>query len=155
MYLGRIIVGVVIKKDGKYLLIEEMRDGKLFLNIPAGHLDPYETPIEGAKREAKEESGFDVKLTSLRLVLSNTWNSGLHSAYWIFDGEPCGSSLQPEKGVVAGWFTLEEWEARMRVVEPMPSVPYIFAAVKNGSPLPKESLYFIDSREKPAKRQIL
>ena len=61
-----IIVGGVLEKDGKYLLVQEAQEkcyGKW--NLPAGHLDPNETIIEAAKREIKEESGLDVELTGV------------------------------------------------------------------------------------------
>jgi len=34
-------------------------------DLPAGFLEPRETPDEGALREAREEAGFDVELTGL------------------------------------------------------------------------------------------
>ena len=62
----KIICGVVIEKDGKYLLIQEKQEkcyGKW--NLPAGHWDEGETIFEGAVREALEETGYHVKLTGL------------------------------------------------------------------------------------------
>lgn len=57
---------MVIEKDGKYLLVQEAKEkcrGKW--NLPAGHLDPGETMADGAKREAKEETGCEVELTGV------------------------------------------------------------------------------------------
>ena len=62
----KIICGVVVEKDGKYLLIQEKQEkcyGKW--NLPAGHWDEGETIFEGAIREALEETGYNVKLTGL------------------------------------------------------------------------------------------
>lgn len=143
---GKVLVGVVIRRGHEYLLIEEWQNGKWCLNIPAGHLEPRETPIEGARREAKEESGLEVRLTGMRLMLCNTWDKGFHSVYYIFDAEPCGGALSPEKGATAGWFTLEAWEKRMQEIEPMPAIPPIFEAVKKGWYLSTEAMYFIDRR---------
>ena len=56
-----IIVGGVLEKDGKYLLVQEAQEkcyGKW--NLPAGHLDPNETIIEAAKREIKEETNLNI-----------------------------------------------------------------------------------------------
>ena len=58
----KIIVGGIIEKDGKVLLVQEKQEecyGKW--NIPAGHLDCNESLIEGAIREIKEETGIDIK----------------------------------------------------------------------------------------------
>lgn len=155
LYTGRLVAGVVIKKGDTYLLIEELRQGKIFLNIPAGHVDPRETPIEAAKREAKEESGLDVKLTGLRALLSNTWKQGTHSVYWVFDGEPCGGEVCAEPGSKIVWLTLEEWEARLQTMESMPAIPYIYEAVKKGYQANQDSMYFIDRRSETPKRQTL
>ncbi len=40
----------------RYLLVEEHTPEGLKLNNPAGHLDPGESPLEGVRREALEET---------------------------------------------------------------------------------------------------
>ena len=50
-------VAAVVERTGRFLLVEERIDGRLVLNQPAGHLDPGESPQEGAVREALEETG--------------------------------------------------------------------------------------------------
>ena len=64
-----VIVGGVIEKDGKYLLVQEAKKScyKKW-NIPAGHLDFKETISEGAIREIKEETGYDVELTGIVFI---------------------------------------------------------------------------------------
>ena len=51
-------VAAVIEQNGKYLLVEEKQepDSGLFLNQPAGHLDPGESLLQGAIRETLEET---------------------------------------------------------------------------------------------------
>jgi 8-oxo-dGTP pyrophosphatase MutT (NUDIX family) len=49
-------VAAVIEHAGRYLLVEEHTPEGLKLNNPAGHLDPGESPLEGVKREALEET---------------------------------------------------------------------------------------------------
>ena len=61
-----IIVGGIIEKDGKVLLVQEAKEkcrGKW--NIPAGHLENDESIIEGAIREIKEECGCDVEINGI------------------------------------------------------------------------------------------
>ena len=55
-----VTVAVIIEKDGKYLLVEEEPEAGsgLFLNQPAGHLDPGESIIQGAIRETLEETAY-------------------------------------------------------------------------------------------------
>ncbi|MBY0579876.1 MAG: NUDIX hydrolase [Burkholderiales bacterium] len=51
-------VAAVLELDGKFLLVEEnTSQGDLF-NQPAGHLEPGESLVEGAIREALEESAY-------------------------------------------------------------------------------------------------
>lgn len=61
-----VIVGGIIEKDGKVLLVQEAK--KQFYkkwSIPAGHLEYNETIMQGAIREIREETGCDVELTGI------------------------------------------------------------------------------------------
>ena len=49
-------VAAIIEQGGRFLLVEEHTPEGLKLNNPAGHLDPGESPLEGAVREALEET---------------------------------------------------------------------------------------------------
>lgn len=65
----KVIVGGIIEKDGKILLVQEKQEkcyGKW--NLPAGHLDPNESIMQGAIREMKEETGCDVEITGVASV---------------------------------------------------------------------------------------
>jgi 8-oxo-dGTP pyrophosphatase MutT (NUDIX family) len=50
------IIARSVDAQTRYLLVEEERPEGLRLNNPAGHLDPGESPLEGAVREALEET---------------------------------------------------------------------------------------------------
>lgn len=58
-----VVVGCLIKRDGKYLLVRENPDGKAVYNLPAGHVDKDEQLEVAAIRETKEETGYNVRLT--------------------------------------------------------------------------------------------
>lgn len=51
---------VALTPDRKLILIEQFRHGidMLTLEIPGGMIDPGETPLEAARRELAEETGF-------------------------------------------------------------------------------------------------
>jgi 8-oxo-dGTP pyrophosphatase MutT (NUDIX family) len=51
-----VTVAAIIEHDGRFLLVEEQTPEGLRLNNPAGHLDPGESPQQGAVREALEET---------------------------------------------------------------------------------------------------
>lgn len=108
--MGIIIVGGILKKDNKYLLVQEAQEkcyGKW--NIPAGHLDPNETIFEGAKREILEESGFNVKLTGIayiaNMVLPNDEFIGVVFSTEIISGE---IKYNKDEILDVKWFTLDE-----------------------------------------------
>ena len=105
-----IIVGGVVEKDNKYLLVQESKAscyGKW--NVPAGHLDPGESIFDGAKREIKEETNCDVELTGVcsignHLVPNDTFVAILFTTKLLTD------SVKPQAGEIleAKWFTYEQ-----------------------------------------------
>ena len=61
-----IVVGGVIGKENKFLLVQEaQKDCAFKWNLPAGRLDEGETILEGAIREIKEETGLQVELKGM------------------------------------------------------------------------------------------
>ncbi len=60
------LVGCVVAKDDKFLVIEESKSGREGkFNFPGGHIEPSETLAEAAVRETFEESGYEVELTGV------------------------------------------------------------------------------------------
>ncbi|MEW6997194.1 NUDIX hydrolase [Colwelliaceae bacterium BS250] len=51
-------VAAIIHHQGKYLIVEEIDDGKVVYNQPAGHLEANESIIDAFKREVYEETGL-------------------------------------------------------------------------------------------------
>lgn len=108
--MGTIIVGGVIEKDGKFLLVQEAQEkcrGKW--NIPAGHLDPNETVFEGAKRETFEECGCKVEITGIlqignRILEDDSWVSVIFSTKLLED------NIKFDKNEILDvkWFSYEE-----------------------------------------------
>jgi ADP-ribose pyrophosphatase len=51
---------VPVFEDGTIMLLKQFRypPQKLFIEVPAGKIDPGETPLTSARRELEEESGF-------------------------------------------------------------------------------------------------
>ena len=66
-----IIVGGIIEKDNKILMVKEAKKkcyGKW--NVPAGHLEDGETIFEGAIREIFEETGCKVRLKNVLPIIN-------------------------------------------------------------------------------------
>lgn len=104
--MATIIVGGVVKKDGKYLLVQEAKkECKGKWSIPAGHLEPNETIVEGAKREILEECGLEVEITGILHVRKNS--------EWVniaFSTNIIGGKIRFDKKEIldAKWFSLDD-----------------------------------------------
>lgn len=126
--MGTIIVGGVVKKDDKYLLVQEAQEkcrGKW--NIPAGHLDPNESVFEGAQREIFEECGYKVKLTGIaqignRVLVDNEWVSVIFSTD-IIDGK---IEFDANEILDVKWFSYDEI---MQMHEELRSYDWITSAI--------------------------
>lgn len=80
-------VASVVARDGRLLLVEERIDGQLVLNQPAGHLESGETLLEAAVREAREETGWDIRLESFIGIYQWTAPGGQHYLRFAFAGQ--------------------------------------------------------------------
>ena len=89
----KVIVNVVIKKDNKILMVKEASgDSKGQWNFPAGHLDEGENIFDGAIREAKEETGYDVELTGF-IHLQNLVSNNKHVLLIVFLADIVGGNI--------------------------------------------------------------
>ncbi len=107
---AKVIVGVVVEKDGKYLLVQEAKAscrGKW--NLPAGHLDPGETIIDGAKREAKEETGSIVEPINVCQIGSRVSENDVFVTI-IFTAKLLDENIafDPKEILAVRWFSYEE-----------------------------------------------
>ncbi len=106
----KVIVGVVVEKNGKYLLVQEAKEscrGKW--NLPAGHLDPGETMADGAKREAKEETGCEVELTGVCQIGSRVKENEVFASV-IFTTKLMREEIEFDSAEILDvkWFSYEE-----------------------------------------------
>jgi 8-oxo-dGTP pyrophosphatase MutT (NUDIX family) len=60
-----VTVAAIIERDGKFLFVEEVQDGRRVLNQPAGHLDPGETLLAACAREVLEETAHRIEPAGL------------------------------------------------------------------------------------------
>lgn len=127
--MGTIVVGGIIEKDGKFLLVQEAQErcrGKW--NIPAGRLDPDETIFEGAKREVFEETGCKVELTGVvqignRVSKNDTWMSVIFSTNLIEEN----ISYDKSEILDVKWFSYEEL---LNMKEELRSYDWIISSIE-------------------------
>ncbi|EFA74529.1 putative acetyl-CoA transporter [Heterostelium album PN500] len=109
-----------VKHNNKYLLVQE-RDHSVFTTIqwfnPAGRVERGETFQAAALREAKEESGVDVKIDGIIKILNSpqfgSWPSRMLvyfmcSPVWSGGDYPPTKTTEDEHSLQSKWFTVEE-----------------------------------------------
>lgn len=70
---GRIVVVAPITKGGKFILVRQYKHAaaEVLLEFPAGYMDENEAPIGAARRELREETGFDGRISPLTTIMNN------------------------------------------------------------------------------------
>lgn len=103
-----VVAGVVLQKDGKYLLVQEAKQRARGLwNWPAGKVEEGMTITETAIKEAKEESGYNVELVREIAV----WHEEADApAEHVFEARIISGELKfpPDEILDARWFTFAE-----------------------------------------------
>lgn len=105
---ARVVVGCLIKKDGKYLLVQEKQPKAYGLwNLPAGHVDKGETLETAAIREVKEETGYDTQLVKEIALYHETAQQTIKH---IFSADIIGGELTPQEDEILDvkWLTFDE-----------------------------------------------
>ncbi|MBW2981902.1 NUDIX domain-containing protein [Candidatus Woesearchaeota archaeon] len=114
-------VGIMILDKGRILLGKRHDDpkkadsalhGEGTWTMPGGKLDFGETPDEGARREAEEETSLNIDKEKLKLI--SVTNEVVHDAHFItlgflcenFSGEP--KVMEPDEITEWRWFDLND-----------------------------------------------
>lgn len=63
--LPHITASCIIEEDGRFLVVEEIAEGKLVINQPSGHVESQESPLQATIRETLEETGWHYQPTSI------------------------------------------------------------------------------------------
>lgn len=127
--MGTVIVGEVIERDGKFLLVQEAKEkcrGKW--NIPAGHLDSNETIFDGAKREIKEETGCNVELTGVLQIGNRVLEDDVLVSV-IFSTKLLDDNITYDSNEILDikWFT---WEELINMKDELRSYNWIINSIK-------------------------
>ena len=93
-------VGVLIRRDGKYLIIRRAAEPDAGLwSVPGGLVDIGEKISDAAVREAKEETGLDVEIIDLLGVVDRIVREGSRIKYHFiiadYLAEPKEGTLKP------------------------------------------------------------
>ena len=115
-----VTVAAVVEREGRFLMVEEETSDGVRLNQPAGHLDPGESLIEAAAREAIEETAHPFTPTALLGVYvarsaANGSRDGVTYVRFAFTGElgPAEAGRRLDDGILrALWLTPGEIRER-------------------------------------------
>jgi len=113
-----VTVAAIIEREGKFLFVEELQDGRRVLNQPAGHLDPDETLIAACAREVMEETAH--RFEPAALVGIYRWYyqpADVTFLRFCFSGKITGVETTPlDKEILAlHWLTPQELKAKARM----------------------------------------
>ena len=76
-----VTVAAIVKREGRFLMVEERIDGRLVLNQPAGHLEDGETLVAAVIRETREETAW--KFLPRALVGTYLWRNPLNGRSFL------------------------------------------------------------------------
>lgn len=115
-----VTVAAVVERDGRFLLVEEETSDGIRLNQPAGHLDPGETPLDGAVRETLEETArvfVPTALLGIYMVGSGASDRNESITYLRFAFTGTVGEPEPGRALDDGilrtlWLTADELRAR-------------------------------------------
>ena len=109
------VAALAVRDDGHVVLVKQYRypvDEDLW-ELPAGRLDPGETPAEGARRELEEEAG--VSAAELEpIALYYTTPGFCDEAMHLFRATKLtrvAARPEPDERIEAAWYSLEEARA--------------------------------------------
>ncbi len=148
-------VTAAIMRDGQILLTKR-EDFEVWC-LPGGHVDPGESIAQAAIREAREETGLEVRLTRLVGVYSvlNAPSGEMHVVSFV--AEPVGGALQPGAAEVleARYFDLAAlpepllWWHRQRILDAVngvSGVAWLQVMNRAAQPMPRQELYALRDR---------
>jgi len=111
-----VTVASIVENDGKFLMVEERSAGKIVFNQPAGHVDGHESLAQAAKREAFEETSWDIQLTGVVGYYAYTSPINNVTYYRVtYAAIPLEQDLQAALDpdiIQAHWLSYEEISAR-------------------------------------------
>jgi len=109
----KLVVGILVRHDNKYLLVKEkLEGGKYYWIVPGGKVEFGESIEDAARREIAEETGIVVKnlqFLAYKEAIFPAYN--YHTVIFFFETRTATFNLQDDvegKVIEAKWFTKNE-----------------------------------------------
>jgi ADP-ribose pyrophosphatase YjhB (NUDIX family) len=114
-YWANAIPGVqgILERDGRVLLARRANEPRRgYWDLPGGFLDETEDPLEGLRREFREETGLDVEpLELLQIDIEPYGDRHVFSITWVVNG--AGEPVAADDVAEVRWFAPEELPVEM------------------------------------------
>lgn len=105
-------VAAIVEREGRFLFVEELSQGKRVFNQPAGHVEEGESLLQATVRETLEESAWKVRPKALLgvYIYKAPSNGVTYYRYcFVCDAVEEMLNLELDSDILAAhWFTLEE-----------------------------------------------
>ncbi|GIU53278.1 MULTISPECIES: NUDIX hydrolase [Shewanella] len=114
-YKPNTTVACVIHCQQKFLFVEEIIEGEVRFNQPAGHIEALESIPQACKREVNEETGLDIELAGLIGIYQFSADEQLAFVRFTFAAETENLiDCQPLDEAIKAchWLTLDEIKSR-------------------------------------------
>jgi ADP-ribose pyrophosphatase YjhB (NUDIX family) len=109
-------VAAIVEKEGKFLFVEEMAEGRCVLNQPAGHIEEGESFIQAVCRETREETRWQVRpIHLIGIYVYRAPSNGVTYHRYSYACEAVsedGQAVLDEGIIAAHWLTLEQLKQR-------------------------------------------
>jgi ADP-ribose pyrophosphatase YjhB (NUDIX family) len=108
-------VGIAVTDEANRILLQQRADFAVW-GLPGGEIESGETAVQAAVREAREETGLDVRLTRLvGLYAMPRWSKTANDHVVVFAAVPVGGDLlkQTAETLDAGFFAIDRLPAAL------------------------------------------
>jgi 8-oxo-dGTP diphosphatase len=89
----RIRVAACLRREDDILLVQHEKRGAWYWLLPGGGVDYGETLLVATRREAREETGYEIDVGRLIIVCEAIEPAGRHIVNLVFAGEITGGTL--------------------------------------------------------------
>jgi ADP-ribose pyrophosphatase YjhB (NUDIX family) len=115
LYWANAIPGVqgILERDGRVLLARRANEPRRgFWDLPGGFLHETEDPLDGLRREFREETGLDVEpLELLQMDIEPYGGRHVFSITWVVEGD--GEPVAADDVAEVRWFSAGELPGEM------------------------------------------